>query len=165
MAAHRPEAAPSKAQVSPVAGIYGSNASGKSNLLLALAEMRNAVVWSHSRWAPDGAVPYDPFLLDTGSASAPTRFESEFLLDEVRYQYGFELNAEKILKEWLYAHPHGRRQTWFERDTTQSDPWYFGKALGGRNKVTARRDSPKFLISFYGSHPKAPQVDENIPLV
>lgn len=157
MAAHRPETTLSKAQVSPVAGIYGSNASGKSNLLLALTEMRSAVVWSHSRWAPDGAIPYDPFLLNTESASVPTRFEVEFLLNEVRYQYGFELNAEEILKEWLYAHPHGRRQTWFERDTTRSETWYFGKALGGRNKVTAdvtRRNSLYLSAAATLKHPR-----------
>ena len=36
-----------------VAGLYGANASGKSNVLAALAFMREAVVMSHRFWSPD----------------------------------------------------------------------------------------------------------------
>ena len=45
----------------PVAALYGANASGKSNVLAALAFMRDAVLWSHRNWAPDEGVPRDPF--------------------------------------------------------------------------------------------------------
>ena len=38
----------------PVAVLYGANASGKSNVLAALAFMRDAVVLSHRIWPPDG---------------------------------------------------------------------------------------------------------------
>lgn len=49
------------AQVLPVAAIYGANASGKSNVLGAIAFMRDAVVHSHRLYAPDGGVPHKPF--------------------------------------------------------------------------------------------------------
>src|SRR5208283_2484673 len=51
-----------------VAGLYGANASGKSNVLAALGFMREAVVKSHRFWSPDEEgsrgepfVPRDPF--------------------------------------------------------------------------------------------------------
>ncbi|WP_170185228.1 AAA family ATPase [Saccharothrix texasensis] len=123
--------------VSRVAGIYGGNASGKSNLLNALHFMSQAVHDSHSRWKPEGGTPYDPFALDQESKSKASRFEAEFLIQDVRYQYGFEIDGKTVRSEWLYAFPASRRQTWFERDTSEQDPWYFGKNLKGRNKVVA----------------------------
>ncbi|MCD4728791.1 MAG: AAA family ATPase, partial [Pirellulales bacterium] len=36
-----------------VASLYGANASGKSNVLAALAFMREAVLGSHQLWSPD----------------------------------------------------------------------------------------------------------------
>lgn len=163
MASHRPEASVGNTPVNPAAGIYGSNASGKSNLLLALVMMRSAVAHSYSRWSPDAAVPYDPFRLDADFSSAPTRFEVELLLGKTRYQYGFELNSEEILKEWLYAYPHSRRQTWFERDTTRPDVWYFGKEIGGHNRLTAdvtRRNSLYLSTAASLKHPKLSKVFE-----
>jgi uncharacterized protein len=147
----------SEDNVSPVSGIYGSNASGKSNLLLALAEMGRAVKESHSRWAPDDEIPYDPFRLNAEMQNVPTRFEAEISLSGIRYQYGFELNAKIIVSEWLYAYPHGRRQIWFERDTSRKDIWYFGKGLGGHNKVTADVTRPNSLFLSTAAtlrHPK-----------
>src|SRR5262245_38397229 len=44
-----------------VAALYGANASGKSNLLSALAYTRDAVLESHRFWDPSGGVPRDPF--------------------------------------------------------------------------------------------------------
>ena len=50
----------------PVAAIYGANASGKSNMLNALAYMASAVIDSHARWDPLGGVPRDPFAWGRG---------------------------------------------------------------------------------------------------
>ncbi|MBQ6791706.1 MAG: ATP-binding protein, partial [Paludibacteraceae bacterium] len=41
-------------------------------------------------------------LLDTYSAEQPSVFEVVFLLDNIQYRYGFELNGERILTEWLF---------------------------------------------------------------
>jgi len=44
-----------------VAALYGANASGKSNVLSALAFMRAAVMDSHRVWSPDDGIPRDAF--------------------------------------------------------------------------------------------------------
>jgi hypothetical protein len=116
------------------AGIFGSNASGKSNVLKALRFMCSAVEDSHRRWQPDQGVPRTPFCLDAESQQRPSELELDFVLDDVRYSYGFELNGEQILAEWLHAFPQGRRQSWFTRDR---NTFSFGKKLGGPNRAIA----------------------------
>ena len=44
-------------QALPVVGIYGANASGKSNVLGALRLMRQAVLESHAQWTQTDGVP------------------------------------------------------------------------------------------------------------
>lgn len=118
-----------------VAGIYGPNAAGKSNVLAALEFMQSAVAESHRVWKPEGAIPVEPFLLDPTSPSAPSLFEVDVLIQGVRYQYGFKLDRDRVLEEWLYAYPKGRRQVWFHRDSSAPQPFTFGKQLKGNNRV------------------------------
>ncbi|MEV4311429.1 ATP-binding protein [Actinocrispum sp. NPDC049592] len=146
IAAHRTTPEADTPDTNTVAGIYGSNASGKSNLILAVRFMCDAIRDSHSRWSPEGGTPFDPFRLDTEHPTAPSRFEAEIQARDIRYQYGFELNGDRILREWMYAFPHGRRQTWFERDADDKTEWYFGKGLGGQNKVISEITRPNSLF-------------------
>ena len=115
----------------PVVALYGANASGKTNLLNALAFMRNAVFYSANLWQPNQKIPREPFAWGTGR-SQPSLFEAVILIDSIRYQYGFLLSDESVLEEWLYAWPHGKKQTWFERDGTD---FKFGANLKGDNKI------------------------------
>src|SRR5690606_13790795 len=113
-----------------VAAIYGANASGKSNVLSALASMRNAVVHSHRSWAPDEGVPREAFAWGP-KKDEPSLFEATVLIDSVRYQYGFLASNRCFVEEWLYAWPHGKKQVWYERD--HSD-FRFGENLKGENR-------------------------------
>ncbi len=68
-----------------VAGLYGANASGKSNVLAALAFMCDAVVASHRLWASDEGLPRDPFAWGP-KKTEPSLFEVAMLLDGVRFE-------------------------------------------------------------------------------
>lgn len=127
----------------PVAAIYGANASGKSNVVGALAFMRDAVIQSHRSWAPEGGVPRDQFAWGPKGAE-PSSFEVTLFLDGIRYQYGFRVSDEAFLEESLYAWPHGKKQTWFERDETG---FRFGDHLRGENKIIQEvtRENALFL--------------------
>ena len=46
--------------VLPVAAVYGANASGKSNVILALEYMSRAVRNSHARWEPNAPIEAMP---------------------------------------------------------------------------------------------------------
>jgi uncharacterized protein len=126
-----------------VAGLYGKNASGKSNVLAALAFMREAVLVSHRFWSSDEGLPRDPFLWG-GKRAEPSLFEVTVLLDGVRFQYGFRATDECFLEEWLHAWPHGKKQVWFERDERE---FRFGENLRGENRLIeeATRANALFL--------------------
>lgn len=94
--------------------IYGANASGKSNLIFALMTMQLLVLNSTRLLEPQHREQYTPFLLDANSRNQPTRFEVTLLLGDMRYQYGFAFNGERILGEWLLAYQSSKAQRWFE---------------------------------------------------
>ncbi len=129
-----------------VAGIYGANAAGKSNVLDALRFMAEAVVGSHRLWPPVGPIPREPFLLDAKSHEEPSLFEVDLVIGGVRHQYGFALDHEKIVEEWLHVFPRGRRQVWFSRDVEEAEPFAFGKHLKGNNRILARLTRPNCLF-------------------
>lgn len=139
----RPRAVPGHdSRLLTVAALYGANASGKSNVLSALGWMREAVTRSHRAWAPEGGVPREPFAWG-GWAEKPSVFEVVFIQDGVRTQYGFVADDERFLEEWLYAWPHGRKQTWFERE---GDEFHFGEHLRGENRIIQAVTRPNALF-------------------
>lgn len=99
----------------PVAGIFGANAAGKSNLLDALRWMQIAVRESYAAWEPGSGVPRTPFRLDPAGLASPSLYCVELTLDGERYTYGVEVDDERVLDEWLYTYPHNRRRSLFER--------------------------------------------------
>ena len=126
----------------PVAAIYGANASGKSNVLAALRFMGDAVMASQRYWDPEGGVPQTPFAWGD-SASNPSVFEVVFLTQGIKYQYGFALNTEEIVEEWLYAWPNKHKQTWFTRE---GDRFKFGEYLEGPNQDIKKLTRPNALF-------------------
>lgn len=143
-----------------VAGIYGANASGKSNVLAALSFMSDAVVRSHRFWPPDEGEPRDPFVPREPFAWGPKRnehslFEVTFLLNRVRYQYGFQMSDERFLEEWLYAWPSGKKQVWFERE---NNAFKFGEHLKGENRVIVEVTRPNALFLSVAAQHKHPQL-------
>jgi hypothetical protein len=103
-----------------VAGVFGANASGKSNLISAFAYASNLVGRSDREVEPGLeisrlTVRRQPFRLDPGRAAEPSSYVFDLLLDGVRYTYGFVLDDERIQEEWLYAYPLNRRRKIFQR--------------------------------------------------
>lgn len=82
--------------------IYGANASGKSNLLNAMTAMKDIVKFS-TDIEKQKHYRHHPFLLNCDSEQEPTMFEISFIIDELLYIYGFEINPNsEINSEWLY---------------------------------------------------------------
>lgn len=127
--------------------VYGPNASGKSNLILAMVMMKDVVLNSAVRIREgDKFVNVTPFLFDKQSSEEPTEFEITFLVDGVRYQYGFALNPTRILKEWLLVYKARKSQRWFERnynDETETYEWYFGSHFLENQKHNIWKDSTR----------------------
>ena len=102
-------------RVLTVAGVYGPNASGKSNLLDALAWLSSAVGSSLREW--DEEVPRDPHQFRSGPSSVST-FEVDIMVDEVRHQYRIELDTE-VRHESLHSYPERRRRMLFVREGSE----------------------------------------------
>lgn len=82
-------------------GIYGNNASGKSNVLNAI-ELLDKLLYLSARSNSTTKLPYQPFLLREGYELKPTKLEITFILDEKRYRFGLEYNKNEIVREWFY---------------------------------------------------------------
>ena len=136
-------------------GIYGPNASGKSNLIKALSTMRDII---EKPGKPGERLPVTPFKLHDKYRDEPSSFEVTFIHEGSRYQYGFTATTERIHDEWLYAYPQGRSrdiaQTWFERTfnrKTQETEWKFGSYLKGEREKLKDRTMNNVLFLSAGA--------------
>lgn len=130
--------------------IYGPNASGKSNFLLALQTMKRVVLESAISLQRGDLLPVTPFRLHPEYRLQPSEFEVTFIVNKVRYQYGFSATADRIHEEWLLAYPKGRAQRWFGRAWNEQDnryDWELGNNLIGEKQLWQKstRNNALFL--------------------
>jgi AAA15 family ATPase/GTPase len=130
--------------------VYGANASGKSNLIKALQYMRGVVIESATVIQPGQTFDkLEPFRLDAESASKPTEFEATFILDGIRYQYGFGMTRQRIVSEHLLVYKAFKPQRWFERHfdaETGKDVYEFGPGLRGSKNLWEGATRPNALF-------------------
>ena len=115
------------------AAIYGANAGGKSNFLVAMASFRDLVKNSSKNLQLGDRIPVIPFRLHSETERAPSHFEAVFLHNGTRYRYGFEATAEAVTSEWLFTQRESIRETTlFTREGTRievSDTFREGKPV------------------------------------
>ncbi|WP_071931897.1 AAA family ATPase [Nocardia mangyaensis] len=106
----------------PIVGIFGANASGKSNVIDALKFMRFFVTQSDREVEPDSGIARNPFRLTAEEFVSPSRYVVDFMIDGSRYTYGFTIDSTAVLEEWLYYYRRterygrsGRKTVAFER--------------------------------------------------
>lgn len=146
------------------AGIYGANASGKSNLLLAFRALQYIV--EHSGDLKEGnTIAYEPYLLSEDNRIAPTHFEIEFFVTPenkhskpLRYRYSVAFTAQKIVEESLFFYPTTQQAMIFSR--TIVDTWEtirFGSLYKGGKKRLPFFENNSYL-SKAGNSADAPQM-------
>ncbi|MEV8016592.1 ATP-binding protein [Streptomyces sp. NPDC086554] len=150
-------------QVYPVLGVFGANASGKSNVVTALKKMREAVLSSYGPWTSYTGIPHrEPFALDPKTAAESTFYEVDFVLDDgVRWTYGFELGDKRVESEWLHAYPKGRRQVWLDRDASRQSVYEFpGDRVQDRARLARTTRANALLVSRAASdnHPQLSRI-------
>ena len=129
--------------------IYGPNAGGKSNLIKALQYMRAVVAESASVMQPGQTFNVQPFRFEAVSVAQPTEFDVSFVIDGVRHQYGFELTAQRITREYLLVYKAFKPQQWFERhydEASGKDVYDFGTGLKGPKSVWEGATRPNALF-------------------
>jgi AAA15 family ATPase/GTPase len=98
--------------------IYGNNASGKSNLLQAMDFMKEIILNSFRDALlenSDRKLPLEKFALSSKSEQESSFFELSFFNNGTKYRYGFEIDYDKVVAEWLY-HTTSKEVYLFKRD-------------------------------------------------
>ena len=117
--------------------LYGANAAGKSNMLIALNEVFRILVHPKSD-ATEEIKGYIPFML---TKNEPTEMYVSFYANGVRYDYDVKFNNKYILNEELYYYPNKSKALFYERtfagDNIQAKI-KFGTSL---NLLTKTQDS------------------------
>lgn len=116
------------------AAIYGANASGKSNVIEAFRYMMTYVVESFAyggeaddKKSKTKKPRHTPFLFDSTSKDAESSFEVYFITSEEdgckSYNYGFTLNQNGVVEEWLNSKAKTAREykTIFYRSKDELD--------------------------------------------
>ncbi|MDR1938739.1 MAG: ATP-binding protein, partial [Tannerellaceae bacterium] len=96
--------------------IYGANASGKTKLIEALGFMKRLVLTSSKESQKGDKIEVEPFRLSTETETTPSEFEIIFISNGTLYRYGFEVNYEQIVSEWLFYKSNKKEVELFYRD-------------------------------------------------
>jgi AAA15 family ATPase/GTPase len=96
--------------------IYGANGSGKSNLLSAIGFYRRFILSSSNDRQADDEIMTIPFLLNTETENKPSSFEMVFVIDTIRFRYGFEATKKTVTSEWLFG---------FDTESSNKESTYF----------------------------------------
>ena len=118
-------------RVLPAAGILGANASGKTNLLRVLNDMRVLVLDSFKAGSRSKRLQYHPFLLDPAFANAPSTYDIELIINGVRFEYGFAIDNQHVISEYARNYPHGKAVNIFRREGFEVYP-------GEKNRAKSR---------------------------
>jgi AAA15 family ATPase/GTPase len=138
--------------LSRACAVFGANASGKSNLIKAMAFFKWFVMNSSKDVQAGEKIPVRSFALSASSVTEPSLFEIVILIGEDTYRYGFEANAEKVHREWLYVKAGKKRSKevelfYREENKYELHPRFsIGKELTDKNMV---RDNA-LLLSLAG---------------
>jgi len=98
-------------------GLFGANASGKSNILKAIDFCQHLIVDS-DQYNEGKVFDFVPFKFE-GHENKPSTFSIEFIHEGIEYEYSFTLTTKELLKESLYHYPNGRRAKVYTRDETK----------------------------------------------
>lgn len=122
-------------------GLFGPNASGKSNILKTISFCCRFILESHLN--NEGAeFSFEPFKFN-GWQEKPSKFLIDFVCDDIEYEYSFVLNKSSVLSESLYHYPFGRRAKVFTRANGE---YSFGNGIISKPMDVALNTSEKNLF-------------------
>lgn len=132
-------------RVLKTSAIYGANASGKTNMFKIL-NIVIEMLRSSNILNINSKLPIVPFEFDKNTINKPSEFEIKFIVDDVRYVYGFIADTNKIHEEYLYYYPNGRETKIFDR--TNTNDYSFPQKDERLLKDIAAKNAPsKFFLA------------------
>lgn len=143
-------------EVLPVLGIFGANASGKSNIVKALDCLLLIMKFGNNDDLIKDSIKHTritPFSLDDFTSKQPTYFELRFFGDDAVYTYSLSLNKTQIFSETLNYEPSTthRSRCLFQRiwnHETKSFQWKYGRDfLGAHLQLSQNLENNEFFIT------------------
>lgn len=123
-------------------GLFGQNASGKSNIIKAIKFCCAMVLESHLH--NEGTIfKFVPFKFD-GYDQKPSTFLMNLVCEDVEYEYSFTLTRTEILSESLFYYPNGRRAKLFTRN---GDSYSFSSSIVRPNDVVVNTSRKNLFLS------------------
>ena len=132
--------------------LFGANASGKSNVVKALAFFKWFTMNSSKDVQAAEEIPVRNYALSSVSVAEPSLFEIMLFAGGNTYRYGIEVNTKEVCREWLYIKSDKKRSKEIElfyRDGKRFEihpKFSIGKELADKNMV---RDNA-LLLSLAG---------------
>lgn len=124
-------------------GLFGPNASGKSNIVKAINFCCRMIFESHNH-NENTIFDFQPFKFD-GWDKKPSRFLVNFVCEDIEYEYSFVLNSKQIIEESLYYYPNNRRAKIFTR---KGDEYSFSSGVIPRpNDVVINTSKKNLFVS------------------
>lgn len=139
--------------------IYGRNASGKSNILLALKALAylvdNSDGFKHDKDIP----PYEPFKFDVACIKKPVKFEIDFISvsTKTKFKYIISFFKKEVDFEGLYVYPEGVKSKLYERNKNKI---VYGDYYSGTKKAIEKDLLPNQLFLSKSSTSKVKYLDE-----
>ena len=139
--------------------MFGSNASGKSNIINAI-RFCNAMVFESHTNNENTIYNFKPFKFK-GCSKKPSKYFIRFMSNNIEYEYSFSLTQTDIISESLYYYPKGRIAKIFTRNETngksKKEIYSFGSVIKKPMDVAENTSSKTLYIS------RASQMDRDLP--
>jgi AAA15 family ATPase/GTPase len=96
--------------------MYGANASGKSNFIKALDNLRDFIIFSSQFQAGEPIFLYNPFLFDILTREAATEYVCTFIgYNNIKHEYSISFNRSHVVHEELNYYPKSVKKNLFKR--------------------------------------------------
>lgn len=121
--------------------LYGANASGKTNILLALEFLRDLVLDPEDKKTE--VLEFEPFLFDSSTPSENSLMTIEFIEKNIKYHYEIEFNRKSVVREELLNY-EPNKATVFKRDTDLKNQLAI---INFGNKTKIKKETEKALAT------------------
>lgn len=147
-------------RLAKVLGVFGHNASGKTNALKSIAFLKYFIIASYTEDL-DKEIPILPFEFVV--KKQPIEIKAEFSIDNFLYTYFVKLSSKKVLEEKLQKKLFGNKKfkTLFYRvwdDNKKNYEWKDNFKLGVRFKYRLRKNSSVLSTSFRDNHKESVEI-------
>lgn len=136
----------SERRINKIAVIYGANAAGKSNMLIAIQNVFEILFYPRTdRQKP--VMTRRPFAL---SQEEPTRMFVSFYANHIRYDYEVLYTKDHIIDELMEWYPKGSKSLFYERHYVSQEAQVGIKFGSGLNVTSKTKDA--FLQNTLNNH-------------